>query len=667
MDYVEERAGIYIIKDDEKPESPVFSVKYMNTDVNPFQNFYEFCNGKWVETHPIPHDKAYWGASMELIERNRYILGRILQDCVLLGTDDPVRKMVGDFYYSGMDVNRIEKLGFKPVEDMICIVDGIQDLETMIAALAKLHSMGVSAIFSLDSNGDEKNSSIYALHLVQGGISLPNRDYYFLDSFTEIRKQFVEHVERMFSLYGLGEEDASNAAKKVFMVEKTMAEHSRRPEDLRDPEKNYHRVELEQVEEKFPGTGIMKYLSHIRLPDTDYVIAGQPEFFENLGKMIREVRIADWRIYLKWKILRFAAPFLHEQAYNEYFDFFGRKLMGQPEPERRWKRLVSIVNSLLGEALGRIYVEKEFSEDSKKRMEEMVSDLKEVFADRLSKLEWMSDETRKKAMEKLSRFRAKVGYPSRFIDYSSIKVSRDDYLANIMRSSAFEFRRQIDRINSPVDHELWEMTPKTVNAYFSPTNNEIVFPAGILQPPFFDPNIDDAVNYGATGGTIAHEITHGFDDEGRKFDADGNLREWWTKEDEEKFKSRAKKVVDLYSSMEVLPGVKVNGELTLGENIADLGGVSIAFEALERRLSRNPEKRKTIDGFTPEQRFFLGWAQSWRANIRNEMLKLLISNDPHSPDKLRAELPSRVHEKFDLVFENYKKISGRGYETIKIW
>ena len=661
------RAAIYRITSEEKPEDPVFSVEYLDRSVNPFTDFYKFCNGKWEATHPIPADKPYIGASLELHERNQYILGKILEKCALEEQRDPVRKMLGDFYYSSMNTEKIEELKFKPLSNIMARIDSIQDKDSLIQMFSYLHSNGISCSFSLESYGDMKNSSIYALYLVQGGLSLPNRDYYLMDSFKDLRENYIKHLQKMFILFGFDDDSANSSAETVFVIEKRFAENSRRPQDLRDPEKNYNRMDIAALNQKFNGIDLKRYLSYIGLPNTEYVITGQPEFYENLGKMIGEVSISDWKIYLKWKVLHFASPYLHEEVFNEYFDFYWRKLMGTPEPEKRWKRCVRLIDRQIGEALGKIYVEQEFGADSKRRMEEMVSDLREVFTDRLKKLDWMSDETKQKALEKFSRFRAKIGYPNKFIDYSSIIVKKDDYIGNIMRSNAFEFRRQIDRINSPVDHELWEMTPPTVNAYFSPTDNEIVFPAGILQPPFFDPRLDDAVNYGATGGTIAHEITHGFDDQGRKFDAEGNLKEWWTKEDEEKFMSRAKKVVDLYGSFEVLPGLKVNGELTLGENIADLGGVSIAFEALERRLSRNPEVRKKIDGFTPEQRFFMGWAQGWRSVIRDEMLKMQVSDDPHSPDKLRAELPSRVHEKFDSVFGDYKTSDYKKYETIKIW
>ncbi|WP_393970639.1 M13 family metallopeptidase [Oxyplasma meridianum] len=658
-----------LIGEDEKPEDPKFSVEYMNHSVDPAENFYEYSNGKWLETHPIPPDHSYWGASSELNERNRYILGKILERCALSADKeaDPVRRMVGTFFISAMEREKIDALKFKPIEKIINVVEGINSSEDLIIALSKIHLMGIPGMFSADSEIDEKNSSIYSFYIEQGGLTLPNREYYLLDSFKEIREQYRKHIENMLVLYGYDDAEGEDFSARILNLETGLAKSSRSPVELRDPEKNYNRMGMKDIEEKFPEMKFRTYFSGIGLGDLDYVIAGQPEFFQNLGRMLKEVPLEDWKIYLKWKIISATAPYLHSEAEAENFDFFHRKLFDQKEPEKRWKTAVSVIDSHIGEAIGKLYVEEEFGEDSRKRMNEMVEDLKEVFMERLKTLEWMSDATKEKAIEKFKKFRTKIGYPSKFIDYSPIRIEKDDYLGNVLRSNEFKFRRRMVRVNKPVDRELWEMTPPTVNAYFSPTENEIVFPAGILQPPFFDSTLDDAVNYGATGGTIAHEITHGFDDEGRKYDAEGNIKEWWTKEDESEFMRRSKKVVELYSAQEVLPGLHVNGELTLGENIADIGGVSIAYEALKRRLRKHPEMNVKIDGLTPEQRFFIGWAQSWRMNIRDQTLKWQVSNDPHSPDNLRSELPVYVHEDFEKVFGELSKKGHSKVEKIKIW
>ena len=664
-----DKDNISLVGEDEKPEEPEFSVKYMDMSVNPFEDFYSFCNGTWAREHPIPEDKAFWSGSAELFEKNRYILVKILEKCATTpsGKLDPVRKMLGDFYYSGMNEDRIESLKFKPVEGFMEKVNRAENKEDLLNVVKDLHSIGIPCLFSWDSSTDAKNSQVYAMYLKQGGISLPNRDYYFDESFDKLRKEYVKHITNMFKLYGVPDDAAKNAADVVFGLETGLANVSRRPEELRDPEKNYNRISIDEIGKRFRSIDFRSYFAQISLPKVDYVVVSQPEFIDGLGKLLQESSISDWKIYLKWKILHFAAPYFHNAAQDEDFDFFARKLFGRKQKEKRWKRMVSITDAHLGEALGKLYVEQEFGEDAKKKMSDMIEDLRDVFTERLKELDWLSPATKERALQKFSRFRAKIGYPSKFIDYSSIRITRENFFENITAANKFDFQRYIKRVNSPVDRELWEMTPPTVNAYFSPTENEIVFPAGILQPPFFDPKLDDAVNYGATGGTIAHEITHGFDDEGRKFDADGNIKSWWSQEDEKAFLEKAKEVSRLYGSLEALPGLKVNGDLTLGENIADIGGVSVAFEALERRLKRNPELRKEIDGLTPEQRFFIGWGQSWRMNVREEALRWQVSNDPHSPDNFRAEVPAWVHEKFDSTFSGMRGKHQKPVQTLKIW
>lgn len=659
---------IYRIAREEKPEFPRFSTEYIDHDVDPLEDFYLYSNGKWIKSHPIPPEKSFWGSSVELVEWNRYILGKILENSAL-GEEgqDQVRSQVGKFYLSAMDTETIENLKFKPIEPFMERINSIGTKEEIITVAADLQRKGVSMFFSFDSSPDDKNSDYYAFRLSQGGISLPNRDYYLDESFNNVRQQYREHISKMFRLYGLPENKSDSYSEIVFGIEERMAGSSRSPVELRDPEKNYNQVHFNRISDISQQIDFRSYFQKISLPEVAYIIVGQPEFFTGLGDLMDGISLEDWKVYLKWKVLHFAASYLHREVEEENFDFYYRKLFGQPEPEKRWKQAVSTVDMYIGEALGRLYVEQEFGEESRKRIAVMVDDLEEVFGEKLKKLDWMSNETKQKALEKFSKFRAKIGFPSRFIDYSTVEIREDDYLGNVMRSNAFEFHREITRIGSPVDRELWYMTPPTVNAYFSPTENEIVFPAGILQPPFFDPELDDAVNYGSLGGTIAHEITHGFDDEGRKYDERGNLKEWWSEEDSRAFLSRAQEVVDLYGSKEVLTGVKVNGNLTLGENIADLGGVSIAYEALERHLKQHPELRKNIGGFTPEQRFFLGWSQSWRSSIRDEALKWQVSNDPHSPDNLRGDLPARVHHRFE---EHFRKLSGKdstGLKPINIW
>ncbi|MCL4335028.1 MAG: M13 family metallopeptidase [Candidatus Thermoplasmatota archaeon] len=658
---------IPIVPESERPPNQKFSVSYMNMDADPFQDFNEFCSGKWISENPIPDDKSRWGATEELVERNIFILCKIAEECAFSDNNDRIKRMVGNFYTSAMDTERIEMLRFKPIEKIMSRIDSITETDKIIELIADLHSLGVKGAFTPFSMADEKNSSIYGFYIYQGGLSLPNRDYYLLDSFSSLRDLYLSHIGKMFSLYGYGERESEQNSKTVMEMEKRIAEISRRPEDLRDPERNYNRLPLRDIEDKFKNLNLQIYFKKIGLPESDYVVSGQPEFLSGIDRLLQTFTLEQWKTYFKWQVLHFSAPYLHSDVEKENFDFFRRKLLGQKEQEKRWKTAVKVIDNCIGEALGKLYVESEFGEDSKRMMAEMVDDLMEVFTDRLKNIEWMSSETRQKALEKFRKFRAKIGYPSKFLDYSGLVIESDDYFGNVTRSNSFEFRRQVSRSNRPVDHELWEMTPPTVNAYFNPTGNEIVFPAGILQPPFFDPRMDAPVNYGATGGTIAHEITHGFDDQGRRYDEKGNIKDWWSESDEKAFNSKAKDVITLYDSFEVLPGFHVNGKLTLGENIADIGGVSIAFEALKRRLKKNPEMQRRIDGFTPEQRFFIGWAQSWRSSVRDESLKWLVTSDPHSPEKIRAQVPAMVHEEFEVHFSEFSKLKSTNFKKIRIW
>lgn len=652
----------------ERPEEAKFSIQNMDTNEDPMANFFRFANGKWIDTHPIPPDKSSWGGFMELRDRNIYILGKILEKCALDdGKKRGIEKMVGDFYISIMDQKKLEEKKFDPIKPIMEKINKVRDKNEMVEVSQYLHSNGIGNFFSVFSMPDEKNSSVYAFYIYQGGLSLPNRDYYIQDSFQKTRDEFVAHMQNMFTMYGYSPMESKDSAEKVMKIETYIAKASRPQADLRDSEKNYNRIPYSELNKKFSRLNLVKYLEISQVPKTEYIVVGQPEVLDAVEKMLEEFSLEDLKTYLKWNTINYAAPYLHEAAEMEHFDFFNRKLLGQEVPEKRWKKAVNIVDRSIGEALGELYVEQEFGKEARERMQTMVDDIRSVFEEKLKNLPWMSDVTKKKALEKFSKFRAKIGYPSKFIDYSSIDIRKDDLLGNVMRSENFEFRREASRIGEQVDKELWLMTPPTVNAYFSPTENEIVFPAGILQPPFFDATMDDAVNYGGIGGVISHEITHGFDDQGRRYDMDGNLKDWWTEDDAKKFTERADEVVKLYDSLEVLPGLHVNGKLTLGENIADLGGVSIAFEALQRRLRKNPELNKKIDGFTPEQRFFLSWAQIWRGKNREPEIRRRISIDPHSPNVFRGSIPVMNHEKFDSSFVELSKVKKGLDKKIFIW
>jgi putative endopeptidase len=634
-----------------EPVSPAFSVSYMDRSVSPAVDFYAYADGEWVKNNPVPSDKSRWTSFIQLGDRNVYLIHGLLEETAASpGQKGTPQEEVGDFYTSAMDTNRLERLRFEPLAADLAQIENIQSKEDLFRVVARLHDEGVGVFFGESVSPDARQSSIYAFELDQGGLSLPDRDYYLKDSFAQQRQDYREHVTKMFKLLGEKADEASAHAGIVLDLETALAKASRTRVDLRDPNKNYNKVAQTNLLKNNPEMPWQVYLSERKLAGISYAIVGQPEFFETEGKLIAERPLSDWRVYLQWHLLHASAPFLCRAAELENFNFFGKVLSGQLEQEPRWKRAYHTMDGCIGEAVGRLYVEKYFPPAAKARMKDLVENLQTVFRDHLEKADWMTDATKAKALAKFARFTKKIGYPDKFRDYSSILITRDDYLGNVRRSAAFEERREIARVGLAVDRSEWDMTPPTVNAYFNPVQNEIVFPAGILQPPFFDASMDDAVNYGAIGVVIGHEITHGYDDQGRKYDADGNLNEWWTAADAKEFDARVQKVVDEYNAFETLPGVHVNGRLTLGENLADLGGISIAYDALERTLARDPSKRKLIDGLTPEQRFFISFAQIWRTNIREAEARRLVTVDPHSPGRFRAVGPLVNYQQFFDAF-----------------
>ncbi len=444
-------------------------------------------------------------------------------------------------------------------------------------------------------------------------------------------------------------------AKAVMDIETELAKVQRTNVELRDDRKNYNKMTIKQISSRYKKLGLEEYYKALGAKSISYAIIGQPEFFDKLEKMIPELELNKAKAYLTWLVLHTYSGLLHKAVYNEYFGFFGRKISGQKSPRPRWKRGVSLIDYMIGEALGALYVKQNFDAKTKRKADELVANVRSSFAERIKKIDWMSEQTKKKALDKLASINQKIGYPKKFRDYSKLLLKRDDLVRNFQMAYAFEFDRDISRIGKPVDRNEWGMTPPTVNAYYNPSLNEIVFPAGIFQPPFFDANKDDAVNYACIGGVIGHEMTHGFDDQGSRYDKKGNLKGWWRKTDENKFKSKAEKVARLYGSLEVMPGLKVNGKLTLGENIADLGGINIAFDALKMALKKSGYKEKLIDGFTQEQRFFIAWAQMYKGKARPEESKRLVLIDPHSPEKFRGLIPAITHESFQKELPELSK------------
>ncbi len=617
---------------------PRFSLEHMDPSAVPSQDFYRYAAGRWIDTHPVPEDKTRWSAFDELRERNFLLLHGLLDEAAKHRQDpgNPAQRQVGTFFTAALDTNRRATLGIRPILEDLATIEAVRTVEGFIEVVAQFHREGISAVFSSGVAPDEKKSSVYALYLGQGGLSLPDRDYYLQDRFSALRRAYRLHVQRALVLAGMRPAGARRSAQSVLTIETALARTCRSRVDLRDPDKNYHPVTVQAIARRHPRLRWEEYLRLRGARKVRGVILGQPEFFDRVDRLLRTTPLSAWKAYLTWHLVHDSAPHLHPRLEREDFDFFRRRLLGQQEPEPGWKQAANLIDQSIGEALGRLYVRRYFPPETRARILDLVKDVHTVFRDRLERVPWMTARTRRRAVAKFDRFATRIGHPSRFRDYSRVRISATDHLGNVRRARAFELDRDIARIGAKVDREEWHMTPPTVNAHFLPTQNEIFFPAGILQPPFFDPTMDDAVNFGGIAVVIGHEITHGYDDQGRKFDQDGNLRDWWTSADAEEFRERAQRIIDQYSRFEPLPGVTLNGELTAGENIADLGGVSLAFEALSRRLADGRTKNETIGGFTPAQRFFLSYGQIWRGNAREEELRRRLTVDSHSPGRFRV-------------------------------
>ncbi len=544
--------------------------------------------------------------------------------------------------------------GIKPLQPWFDKIAALKSNADLPALLADLHSNGVGALFAVFVTADEKNSETDIAQFYQGGLGLPDRDYYTKtdDASKKLLAAYQEHVTKMFTLLGDAPDVAAAEAKSVVNFETELAKASKTRVQLRDPEGNYHKMTVDELAKAAPGFDWKAYFTALGAPEPGGLDVKQPEFAARVAELVKTTPPDDLKTYLRWHLAHSTAPLLSKAFVDENFAFFGTTLTGAKENLPRWKRVLHAVDEGVGEALGQLYVEKNFPPEAKARALTMINDLKAVLRERLTNLEWMGPDTRTAALKKLDAFGVKVGYPDKWRDYSALSISRQPFVLNVLAANLFETKRQVAKIGRPVDKSEWGMTPPTVNAYYNPSRNEIVFPAGILQPPFFSATADDAVNYGGMGAVIGHEMTHGFDDQGRQYDAQGNLKNWWTDDDLKRFKERSEKVVAQFSGYEPLPGMHVNGELTQGENIADLGGSKIAFFALEKALDRQgPDARaKKIDGFTPEQRFFLSWAQVWRVNMRPEMARVRLNTDPHSPGQFRCNGPLSNLVEFQKAF-----------------
>lgn len=651
------------------PGSWGFSSSNLDKTCKPCDDFYQFAMGGWMKNNPIPPEFPSWGTFAELAEKNQTAMRDVLETAMAAkaaaGSNE---QKIGDFYATCMDTAAIETAGLKPLASDFAGISGVQDRNALLSEVAALHREGVGAVFRFSSQQDLADSTKVIGDLGQGGLGLPDRDYYTKDDdrSKQIRAGYLAHVAKMFQLAGDSADLAGSEAKTVMDMETGLAGASMTRVQRRDPKASYHRLSPTQLKELTPDWSWDAYFRAAGVPGLTEVNVSQPDFFKEMNRQLSATSLADWKVYLRWHLLHSRVGELPDVFVQETFNFFGKRLSGAQEIQPRWKRCVQAVNGNVGEALGEVYVNKYFPPAAKARAREMVHNLMAALHDDLPTLSWMGPETKKAAIEKLEGFGVKIGYTDKWRDYSSLSVDRSSYLANVTRANKFENARQLAEIGKPVDRTEWGMTPPTVNAYYSPNRNEIVFPAGILQPPFYDPKADDAVNYGGMGAVIGHEITHGFDDQGSQFDAQGNLRNWWTPEDRKNFDERANCVQTQFDGYEVEPGLHQNGKLVLGESIADLGGLTISYAAYEKSLEGKP-RPKDLDGFTPEQRFFLGWAQVWGANVRPEFARLQTNTNPHPLPHFRGNGPLSNMAIFAQAFGCKKGDAMVREQACKIW
>jgi len=621
---------------------PAFNLSNMDLAIHPGDDFYAYVNGKWIENNPVPPDKSRY-SEFDVVDDRTKERVRMLVEQAANNTSakaGSVQQKIGLFYRMGLDTNTIDRQGLMPLRGELDQIDNITttaDVQRVSAHLLSYYF--IDPFFSFYAAPDSKNSKIMIACLYQSGLGLPDRDYYFRQDNQSVRTRadYVDHVTKMFVLLGDSPSKSSRDAQTILRMETRLANSSFTNVENRDAVKTYNRMTLKEIEDIAPGFNWTQFLSDLGYLGIEEINVNQPAFVKGLSDMMQTENVEDWKIFLRWKLISAVSPYLSSEFENESFDFYGHKLNGQEQLEPRWKRVLGTEDAFLGEPIGQLYVQKYFGPESKAKMEKMVSNLKKAFHIRLMNLTWMENSTKAKALEKLDAMQVKVGYPDKWQNYTGLVIRNDSYVENVLRAGDFMFDHGyygLDKVGKPVDRDTWSMPPQEVNAHAFFEMNTIFFPAGILQPSFFNPKADDAINYGAIGSVIGHEMIHGFDDQGRKFDANGNMTDWWAAPDTAAFNNSTHILVDQYSKFEALPGLYVNGNLTLGENIADLGGLTMAYYAYQQTLQGEPGK---IDGFTGVQRFFLGYAQYRRESVRNEFLRTQVLTDVHSPSKFRLE------------------------------
>ncbi|MFC1480909.1 M13 family metallopeptidase [Candidatus Neomarinimicrobiota bacterium] len=640
-----------------------------DTSVRPQDDFYEYVNGNWMKNNAIPSDRSNWGSFSVLIENAQHRLRTIVEESAAATDNVPgsENQKVGDFYNSYLDTVAIADRGMDPIRETLDLITAISNREELVTALIPLEISGVQDPLAFFINQDGKDTERYALYVTQSGLGLPDRDYYFKDEerFVEIRAAYTQYIGDLLALGG--QSDAVAKASRIMEIESSLAEHHWTATESRDRDKTYNKMTIDELTSLTPNFEWPNFLAGIGAGEIDYLIIREPSYLEAFDKIFGDVSVADWKAYLTFKLLDGSAPYLTDDFVALEFSFNGTTLQGITENSPRWKRAVTMINNNLGEAVGKIYVERYFPAEAKLRMVTMVDNLEQAFLERLDQLDWMGDKTKGEARTKMSQFTKKIGYPDEWRDYSSLEITPDDLMTNVFNFRRFGHFYELGKLGGPINRQEWFIPPQTVNAFYNPTMNQITFPAAILQPPFFNLEAEDAVSYGAIGAAIGHEMSHGFDDQGRKSDGRGNLREWWTPEDEKEFEARAQVLVEQFNGYNPIDSLYINGEFTLGENIGDLGGLLISHRAYHNSLKG--KEAPVIDGLTGDQRFFMGWAQVWRRLYRDDEVRRRLVMDPHSISRYRV---NGIVSNMDAFYETFDVKEGDGMyiapeDRVRIW